>query len=181
MNSRRRCETRVQCSVRDQKRTPVEFLLLGAKRTFRQDDAVRKCREWTSIYDATVSGHAQMHCIPSGSSGASARLLGGRGYRQDARHFPAAGRLDQDQVHQESGWLCGLSGRSDRKHDRDVQLRGAISEHRCLQAGSLGVEAPGSLIKRGKAFQGGVRSPHRRPPRDPEKIRGISATVTPPP
>jgi hypothetical protein len=23
--------------------------------------------------------------------------------------------------------LCGLSGRSDRKHDRDVQLRGAIS------------------------------------------------------
>jgi hypothetical protein len=63
---------------------------------------------------------------PVGRLGASVKLLGGRGYRQNARHFAAAGRLDQNQIHQESGRLCGLSGRSDRKHGRDVQLRGAI-------------------------------------------------------
>jgi hypothetical protein len=39
-----------------------------------------------------------------------------RGYRQDARHSPAAGCLDQDLIHQESSRLCRLSRQSDRKH-----------------------------------------------------------------
>ncbi len=81
-----------------------------------------------------------MHCDRN-----TAKLLRRRGYRQDARHSPAAGRLDQDLIHQESSRLCRLSRRSDRKHYRDVDLRSVISEHRYPPAGSLGLEAPRSL------------------------------------
>jgi hypothetical protein len=68
----------------------------GAKWTFAE--AVRSEAPRVDIESMMLLSWGALRNSPS-------LLLGGRGYRQDARHFPAAGRLNQNQIHQEPGRL----------------------------------------------------------------------------
>src|SRR5439155_14497380 len=90
---------------------------------------------------------------------------------KDARHLPAGRCLQQHLVHEEPRLLSLLPWRTDRKHDRHIDLRDPVGDQRDPQVGERRLKPPCSAVQRLEASQRRLPAPDRSSPRDPEELR----------